>query len=669
MLIFKQIKLDDCHIYLNVLKYKVLGDNIMEKRKHLCLLTTDIKEVHANRIVSGISEQCSKYGYDLSVFTTTTTLAYYNQQYIAGATNIYNLVNFQKFDGIIVDGMFFSTTDLPLLDGIFDQIKAQTDAPVVNISYPYGEYKTIVSQNEAVLRDMCRHMAVFHGYDSFFILTGSKNNHEAIDRLNIIRDELNKLGIDVKPDQIRYGNFWYDSGEALADSIINGETEKPRAVLCTNDHMALGLIQRLTANGYRVPEDVAVIGYESSSVAKLNTIPLSSYGSNDEGTGAEAVDYIRGIIDPDKEIIPYSRTPEECFFSGRSCGCHVKSAELIKALNSSIYRTERNYYDDSIDNTGDIGYLMESYVYEQLCASKNIEECMTNIIESTYLLSPFKNYYLCLSENWNNLSQDSTSGYPEKMKLVVQRSSDNDIFLHTNKNGILFDTSEMLPGLMDYRDEPSVFYFTSIHFNDTIFGYTVLQRDFKSPIIGITHRNWVRFICSSLEMIRMRDNYFNMSLKDHMTGLFNKRGMYENLDQMLPNLSPNESIYVAVIDMDGLKFINDTYGHVDGDLCIKKLAQIINSVTEENEFCVRAGGDEFYIIGSGKYTDEICQEKLIRFEKELQANSDIPDREYKLSASMGNTIWTHRDEQDIDSIIKQADERMYAYKVLHKKNR
>ncbi len=630
---------------------------------------SDAKEMHSKQIVEGAISQCKKYGYDLSVFTTATTLKYFHPEYNIGASNIFNLINFELFDGVVIDTLTLSNTSRDSLDKLYERIKTQAKCPVVNLSYEYEDYKTIVSQNDDVLRSMCRHMVEVHNCRKFCILTGPEGECESVQRLNIMTSELSKYGITIENDQIFYGDFWYTSGEKLADRIASGEVSRPEAILCASNHMGLGLIKRLVKNGLRVPEDIAVIAFDTTELSMLNDIPMTSYDSNWIGTSADAVDYIRNIIEPEQELLPYVSDSEKCLSLGKSCGCHFENSGLVKSLGASIYRTERNFLDEDLVNTIDIGYLMEGNCYDLLCESKNIEECFYNILDSTYAVRPFEKFYLCLRNRWEDFNEDIKVGYPEQMKLVIKRDECTGESFHSNAAGILFDTKEMVPGLKDFREEPNIFYFMAMHFNDVNFGYSVLQRKMDSKHLDIVYRNWIRFVCSALEMIRMREIYFHMSIVDSMTGMTNKRGMYEALDRMLFKMKPDESIYVAVIDMDGLKYINDTFGHVDGDMCLKRLSHVINLITKPNEISVRAGGDEFYIIGVGDYSENILKDKIVEFERTLNENNVFEGKEYTLSASIGNTLSSKTESFDIDNLIKSADKKMYEHKKARKKAR
>jgi diguanylate cyclase (GGDEF)-like protein len=89
--------------------------------------------------------------------------------------------------------------------------------------------------------------------------------------------------------------------------------------------------------------------------------------------------------------------------------------------------------------------------------------------------------------------------------------------------------------------------------------------------------------------------------------------MYEMYRSMLASAKEGDSLFVAVADMDGLKYINDTFGHGEGDFGIKTVSSTLASVARPGEICVRSGGDEFFLIGIGDYSPGDEAERAIAF--------------------------------------------------------
>ena len=119
--------------------------------------------------------------------------------------------------------------------------------------------------------------------------------------------------------------------------------------------------------------------------------------------------------------------------------------------------------------------------------------------------------------------------------------------------------------------------------------------------------------------------------------------------------------------MDGLKFINDNYGHNEGDFAIQRLAGVIQDSCM-NGICARFGGDEFIVFTAG-VVDGDDEAFIRRFNSKIEAMNNIIRKPYTLSASIGSVIVTTNADTTLYSVIKQADEKMYEVKKLRKNSR
>ena len=90
------------------------------------------------------------------------------------------------------------------------------------------------------------------------------------------------------------------------------------------------------------------------------------------------------------------------------------------------------------------------------------------------------------------------------------------------------------------------------------------------------------------------------------------------------------------------------------------------SITKENELCVRAGGDEFYVIGVGNYSVSDASQRILDFEAAIQKINNQSDKPYTLSASIGSACIPLSSGMNAMGIIKIADAKMYENKVQKK---
>ncbi|MCK8825615.1 sensor domain-containing diguanylate cyclase [Fuchsiella alkaliacetigena] len=152
-----------------------------------------------------------------------------------------------------------------------------------------------------------------------------------------------------------------------------------------------------------------------------------------------------------------------------------------------------------------------------------------------------------------------------------------------------------------------------------------------------------------------------LSFHDQLTGLYNRR-YFENEMKRL-NKSRKLPIAIIVVDMDGLKEINDNYGHQEGDRHIKIIADIIDSSTREADIVARIGGDEFVIL-LPEADDEIANSIKDRIIDKCKSFTRNFNR--KLSVSIGFAIKNERDE-DLNETFKKADAEMYKLKRQKKR--
>lgn len=118
---------------------------------------------------------------------------------------------------------------------------------------------------------------------------------------------------------------------------------------------------------------------------------------------------------------------------------------------------------------------------------------------------------------------------------------------------------------------------------------------------------------------------------------------------------------ITFIDMDGLKYINDHFGHAEGDFALRKLAEILNDCCSDGQICARFGGDEFIAIGRGMTEDDADQFEQ-EFIRQIQAANAVINKPYEFGASIGTFVTNVEDDMQLFALIEQADQIMYEQK-------
>lgn len=159
---------------------------------------------------------------------------------------------------------------------------------------------------------------------------------------------------------------------------------------------------------------------------------------------------------------------------------------------------------------------------------------------------------------------------------------------------------------------------------------------------------------------------FYRATHDYLTGFANRYLFYDRFKQKLSQARRNrERFGVITLDMDGLKAINDTYGHLAGDAAIKETAQRIHSTLRAEDTVARIGGDEFGILVANAQVGCDLRGLIQRMDEEIMRPFVFERWEIALRASMGYAVF-NEDGCDLDTLLERADQAMYEMKKVRK---
>lgn len=189
-------------------------------------------------------------------------------------------------------------------------------------------------------------------------------------------------------------------------------------------------------------------------------------------------------------------------------------------------------------------------------------------------------------------------------------------------------------------------------------------RDNKGNITGV-----VLIFRDVTERKRLEEELRALSLIDELTSLYNRRG-FLNLAQQQLKLAKRtkRGPLFFIADLDGLKQINDTYGHEEGDMALIEAARIMKETFRESDVIGRIGGDEFAGI---MLEDSNASAGILatRFQESLDAHNAKSTRPYKLSISIGIAHCDPDSSPSIDELLRNADKLMYEQKRNKRGNR
>lgn len=662
----------------------------MKTRKRIAVVMCATEEIYQQAVLKGIFSRCAQYDYDVAVIAPTVQMLHYYDIYLNGEINIFSLMNLELFDGVILVSLPLGRgKDGSVLENLVKTFKDADYRNVVSLDYEIEGYPSVFVDDKSAFREIAEHIHGFHGCKDVYFLSGPEGG-DSSDRLEAYLEYLADNGIPCDRSRIFYGDFWYTSGQNLADDIHSGKVHKPEAVICASDHMAIGLVNRLSEYGIKVPDEIIVTGFDSTAEGALNDISITSYNPKVFENAVRAVDVIHRTAEPDIPVPDVILNSAHSLVFGDSCDCINTDSYFRKTFKQNLFMLNHNFNNELEDMHYDIGALTESYILEKLVRAQDEKQCLVDVIAAGYLLTPMETFTLCLRPDWLTTTEPFTSGYPERMLLAGRKCVQDE---SVSKYGVFdrdaecFDTSVMLPEMLEAHDEPRVYYFMPVHFDDFNFGYCVLAKKLgESGVINCVPKQWLRYVNTALEITKIRTRIFNDTITDVTTGLLNRHGMYTAVTDYLSALeSENEylsgegrplrksRLLVIMIDMDGLKKINDTYGHKEGDYGINTIAGALKSVKYSDDLAVRNGGDEFLFISMGEFTEEElsqrAEEKINNIHRYITEKSASSGKPYPISASFGYATAEFTGQGVLDELISIADERMYENKKKKKAER
>jgi diguanylate cyclase (GGDEF)-like protein len=160
----------------------------------------------------------------------------------------------------------------------------------------------------------------------------------------------------------------------------------------------------------------------------------------------------------------------------------------------------------------------------------------------------------------------------------------------------------------------------------------------------------------------------NLAVSDDLTGLYNRRGFLAAASHQLKLAHRNgENVLLLFCDVDGLKAINDSFGHHEGDLALVRTSSALRATFRDSDILARLGGDEFAVLASDASIPN-WQTIVPRIEKNLDtANAARAD--YRLSLSIGVARFDPCSPSSLGDLMAYADQEMYSHKRSRRKLR
>ena len=201
--------------------------------------------------------------------------------------------------------------------------------------------------------------------------------------------------------------------------------------------------------------------------------------------------------------------------------------------------------------------------------------------------------------------------------------------------------------------------------NEVMGGEPVIESPFMGTIYFVSIIWLLMYIFSILLIIgyRSQERLQFEAEKDALTGLYNRRKLDENYKAIMDKGTPHKDNFVVyLLDINGFKMVNDTYGHMFGDLLLVELAKRIKRITRKGDFACRFGGDEFIIILRVVGGEREAVKARDRLKRMIEEPFEYENYLVYIKIAIGFII-IDDPKTTLDEILKTADKNMYCEKV------
>ncbi len=632
-----------------------------EDRKCIAVIMSKPERKYQQGLLRGVCNKAFENGMNVAVFATS--LLEGMEEYLWGEQKIFDLVQFEKFAGVVYAvGSFYTSDIIPELNKKLVEV-ANSGIPVIAVDGQVEGLPCYFNDDANAVQEVLEHLILEHNLDDIAFMTGRQGQEHAENALMAYRETMFKYGLPILEDREYYGDYWFGEAENFINQLINSDKGLPQAIVCANEYMAIGIYKELNKRGIYIPKDIK-IGCTCNDSSKA---PYLLNGENSiENVGMEAVETIFRAMQGEAPEIDVKFFPcTNKLITSVGCGCQKTSAY--------DYSVERG-----IDIDTDPGYFGESnFSRDGVLFKKDFQSLFRTLDGNTRYLKDLHGIYFCMCEGWDApeymIKGIKRNEYPERMQIYYYHKETEEgpeVYIGEEK---YFETKDMFPGLFDASKEPSVYIFRSLHFLDRNYGYVVMDNGSSLHVYETLFNSWLHDVTIGLESQCRLQSVNYMFYTDVMTGLYNRNGYNTMLSAIVEEAKYyGKQVVFALADLNYLKTVNDTYGHEEGDAAISIAANLlknekITSAISESNF--RIGGDEFVKIAIGDFSDEILEEFKTSLYKHVEECSAQSGKPYKIEMSLGY-CFEHIDKlSEMEAMYSKADAFMYREKIRLKGGR
>ncbi len=304
-------------------------------RKTVAVLGAQLNRVWGGEFMAGVMDAAERNDVNLVCFAggKPAALALQEKNISYG---LYDLVKSEQFDGILLAADIAHGVSA---DEVGNFCRSLAPIPITSFAVQADGVSSFVTDSEDGMRAIVRHLIEAHGCQKIAFVRGISGQAEAEQRFRAYKDELRNHNIPLDEALIVEGDFTQESGRAAVRTLLDERGVRFQAVACSNDRMAFGVMEVLEQRGVKVPDSVAVTGFDDINEAQSMGVPLTTVRQSFYEAGTRAFEALLkkmagGQVDAVNLL-------SSALVIRWSCGCLPESIKQAVVLSKEVAHTGR----------------------------------------------------------------------------------------------------------------------------------------------------------------------------------------------------------------------------------------------------------------------------------------------------------------------------------------
>jgi len=436
-----------------------------KKRLHFGVVISALNDFCEFEIWKGITENAYEHDIHLTAYIGSYQMSHFEFDFTMHFATCFKALSESSVDGVII---FASSISQRISDKTIEEYLGwlPPHVPVVSISHVMPGIPTLLADNIGGMYDATNHLIKQHGKKNIVFIKGPEGHSEGEWRFDGYKRALAENGLTLDGKYVFPGQFSKKSGHDAVTEMLDIRNIKADAIVAANDATAFGAMDELKSRGIKVPDEIAVIGFDGDRLGEIYMPSLSTVCQDFNSMGREGVETLISILSGNP-VDPIRFVPTEMILR-QSCGCPASRFSVEENKFKERQMLEHGFSEVRAELRGMISKLVLFLDIDKLAFE--LHKSLLPYSMGTVLIGVYESFVKD-GKHSTDKSLSKFVGYDGTSKLSTECKS---------VKGITLSNYSQIPGF-DIERELRTFFFIPLVFGDEELGVAIIPYDPSMP--------------------------------------------------------------------------------------------------------------------------------------------------------------------------------------------